>query len=383
MSKDNKYIFATSEFKRSIYVKNDVFDFNTYKVNYVNVLNKLSGYDNWFVKGSEKTKIPLPRSTFVFILENDLNLTCTAFFRRIQSLIYNASWSEDTEELTEDIRSFVRGFIETRGSIDTNRPFISQDYFYNSKNEISKAKILFDLLNLPVCITNVNFRELQNDFVTGKSKRNTQFRLNLNWYAKNIGFFNLYKATIFENKYHFFSKSIVNNIVFYETETSQTDKDNSFISYLSYFAKNVYGQTLSKNRIDDLRNKLGFNGNDNNSSNRSKKVVDAFIELAPDVCAICGTTTTFTSAKTGKQHFDIHHMISFKNGKSVDVTDNLVKLCNTCHTMMKKGCGTEQQQLDAIKKILEEQENIYDFCSTYLCIEDIDLLAKKVRELLG
>jgi hypothetical protein len=69
--------------------------------------------------------------------------------------------------------------MENRGSIDTTRPLIAIDYFYNSKYDVDKAKILYDFMCVPLNVMNINFRELQKQYLDGK-KRNTQFRLDLN-----------------------------------------------------------------------------------------------------------------------------------------------------------------------------------------------------------
>lgn len=62
---------------------------------------------------------------------------------------------------------------------------------------------------------------------------------------------------------------------------------------------------------------------------------------------------------------------------------NLVKLCPNCHRMMKKGASSKEQQVRAIIKILNEQTEIFEFCSSYLNIDDINELSNKIWDLLG
>ena len=50
---------------------------------------------------------------------------------------------------------------------------------------------------------------------------------------------------------------------------------------------------------------------------------------------------------------------------------------------MKKSSGLVADQINAIKKILNEKENIYEFCSTYLEIDDINVLSQKIQTMLG
>lgn len=382
LSTDGKYFFATSSFKKSKYVFEDDFDLESYRKEYTDVLNRHSGYKNWIYKKNTKTDIPLPRADYIFVLENDLQLTVTTFFRRLSSYILNSDWVYE-DGLTEEKKSFLRGFMELRGSIDTNRPLLAQDYFYNNKKEISKAKLIFESLAVPTNVANINFRDLQEQFVSGVVKRNSQLRMDLNWYVHNIGLINRYKAEIFERKYPYKERYETNNgIIYFVTAEKNFRSTNSFDSYINFFSQNIYGQKLSTERINDIRVMLKFDKTQTQGK-RNKTVIEIFRAISPDKCAICGTSDTFINAKTQRPHFDIHHMISFKNGESVDVIDNLVKLCNNCHSMMKKGSGQKEDQLSAIRKILFEQENVFEFCSNYLDTDDIDIIACKVQEMLG
>lgn len=380
-SSGNEYFFTTATYKKSRYVFEDDFDFEKYKREYTQVLNKFSGYHNWIYRKDVKTSIKLPRADHIFVLENDLGLTVTTFFRRLSSKILSSEWIFE-DGLTENKKSFLRGYMELRGSIDTNRPFITQDYFYNTKKEISKAKLIFEQIEAPVSVANINFRELQEQYVTGENKRNTQFRMDLNWYAHHIGFTNKYKAEIFRNRYYFSDSYITDaGIYIFVTPNKDSRNENSFERYVRFFSENVYGEKLSDEMIANIRAKLGFDSNTSTNS-RSQKIVDTFRIITPDKCAICDTEKTYTNVRTGRQHYAIHHMISFANGADLDVIDNLVKVCDTCHAMMRRGSGRSEDQINAIKKILNEQENVYEFCSNYLDTDNIDLLSIQIQKML-
>ncbi|MCD8308937.1 MAG: HNH endonuclease, partial [Clostridia bacterium] len=77
------------------------------------------------------------------------------------------------------------------------------------------------------------------------------------------------------------------------------------------------------------------------------------------------------------------HMISFKNGAALDNMANFVKLCPTCHGKLGKGSATKEQQIQAITKILHEHQEVFEFTSSYLAIDDINKLSEKIWELLG
>ena len=50
---------------------------------------------------------------------------------------------------------------------------------------------------------------------------------------------------------------------------------------------------------------------------------------------------------------------------------------------MKKNGSLKDDQIRAIIKILNEHGEIYEFCRSYLSIDDINELAEKIQELLG
>lgn len=286
-------------------------------------------------------------------------------------------------------KEFIRGFMESRGSIDTSRKFITQDYFYDNKLELKKSYILIDMMNLPIKYANFNMRELQPQFISGENKRNGQFRINIFYYANKIGFINKYKAKIFQNAYSINDSLIKFNdkILYYNVEVpTAKNNDLTFIKYLNFFSNNIYQQKLNTSTIAKLRERLGFdnsNYNSTESNTRNRSLIELFNEISPDKCAICGRTITFKSKTTGRQYFEVHHVISYCNNREVDNIGNLVKLCPTCHQMLKRGLAPEDVQREAILKILKEYSEVYEFTSAYLGIDDVNELSKKIWSLLG
>ena len=118
-------------------------------------------------------------------------------------------------------------------------------------------------------------------------------------------------------------------------------------------------------------------------TNRNRTIIELFNEISEDRCAICGTTKTFENNRTGRQHFEIHHVISYKNGKDLDNIANLVKLCPTCHDMLRKNASSKEQQQKAIIKILSEHPEVLEFAKSYLQIDDINEIAEEIWEKLG
>ena len=118
------------------------------------------------------------------------------------------------------------------------------------------------------------------------------------------------------------------------------------------------------------------------TGNRNKSIIDIFRKISKDECAICGTTKTFTN-DNNQEYFEIHHVIPYYNGKNYDNIANLVKLCPTCHSLLKKGRASKQIQIEKIKYILENNDSVHQYAIAALGCEDIDELSEKIQTMLG
>lgn len=279
---------------------------------------------------------------------------------------------------------FIRGFMESRGSVDTTANYLSQDYFFKDSRELKKALLLYENCNIPLNFLNINFRNLQPQYVEEIQKRNTQFRMNCKYYANVIGFFNKYKSKIFKEVYaQHIEPHVIDNIEYYNIEYDNVKFNNkSFINIINFFTNYIYEKKLTKPLIEKYRNDLEFNSNEGGSFSRSSKLRNVFDSITEDKCALCNTTKTFTKKNSNKQYFEIHHVISLHKEKYLDNLCNLVKLCPTCHDSLKKNASSKDEQIRAIKKILQKQE-IFDFCSAYFGEDDIEKLAILIWEQLG
>lgn len=375
-----KYFYAYSSFRSSKIIYRDEFDFKAYSKQLVNDLNKFSGFYNWVVHSVSETAMELR-----FYVRNDIGMPKSMFYKTIYQKIMSSSWVID-ENINESKKAFIRGFMELRGSVDTTAKLIAQDYFYDNRLELKKAQILTDLMNLPIRYANFNARNLQPQYVSGENKRNAQFRINVLYYASEIGFINEYKATVFERAYHHLSKEINSQgITFFTLNMPKTKNDDiTFIRYLNFFTNNIYEKQLTNEAIAELRKELNFDSDyQTDKKKRNKSIITLFNQISEDRCAICGTTKTFTNKNTGRQHFEIHHVISFHNSVEVDNIANLVKLCPTCHELLSKNKANKEAQIKAILKILHDHIEIFEFTSSYLGIDDIYELAEKIWSMLG
>jgi len=376
---DGHCFYAYTSFRSSKAVYKDDFNFYAYADELIASFNHFSGFYNW-----EKVNVREQNMELRFYVVNDLKITSTQFYNLLYKKMLTCDWLTG-EELNADKKSFIRGFMELRGSVDTTAKLIAQDYFYNNNIELKKGQILTNMMDLPISYANFNARNLQPQYISGENQRNAQFRINLMFYAREIGFINKYKATIFDNSYHNRGKREIDGITYFNVDLpKRKDYDIKFIKYLNFFTNYIYEKKLTSTAISQLRSKLGFTDSPSNERiNRNRTIIELFNEISEDKCAICGTKETFVNKRTGKQYFEIHHVISYKNGADLDNIANLVKLCPTCHDMLKKNATTKDKQIKAILKILTEHAEILEFVKSYLQLEDINEIAEEIWEKLG
>ncbi len=373
------YFYAYTSFRASKAVYKDDFNFNDYADEFIESLNHHSGFYNW-----EKYSVKEQSMQLRFYVLNDLKITSTQFYQLLYKKMLACDWLTG-DELNDNKKAFIRGFMELRGSVDTSRKLIAQDYYYSNNIELKKGQILTNMMDLPISYANFNARNLQPQYVSGEKLRNAQFRINLMFYANQIGFINKYKATVFNNSYYNRGKYEADGITYFDVDLpKRNDFDVTFIKYLNFFTNYIYEKKLTKTAVKELRKRLGFDSNSSSEkASRNKTIVEIFNEISEDKCAICGTTQTFINKKTGRQYFEVHHVISFKNGVELDNIANLVKLCPTCHDMVKKNATSKDKQIKAILKIVSEHPEILEFAKSYLQIDDINEIAEEIWDRLG
>lgn len=372
--------FIYTNFRSSKAVYRSDFDFIKYAPILQDRYNYLSGHEKWKIHSVTQSKIELR-----FHMENDLNISSTQFYNLIYRKLMNEQWLH-TYEFNEEKKEFIRGYMEPRGSVDTTRRLIAQDYFYNNNFELKRAQVLTDMMNIPISYANFNPRNLQKQFVTGENKRNAQFRINLFYYARNIGFVNAYKALVFEKAYNIGShlRYEKNDVIFYNVDVPRSSSNVNFIKHLNFFTNYIYDTELTDAKIKALRKELGLSDEAANSGEgRDRSIIQLFEMISEDKCALCDTTETFVKKSTGRQAFEIHHMVPFHNGKEYDNIANLVKLCPTCHGSLKRGRSTKEVQTKNIITILHKKPEVFEYASSTLGIEDIHELADEIWSMLG
>ncbi len=384
----NDRIYGVCSYKASKFVP----DYEKSKVQVLNALNTLSMHPIWQSNQESVTKI---KGTFVFILENDLHLDENSFYKKLlNSLIDNDFFNRSNlmNLMTPNQKRFLSGFFESRGSIDTQRNFLTSDYFFHSPLEFKKFHYLIDFFNIPSEALNFNFRELQPEHAQGINQRNAQFRIYLDWYLYHIGLFNPYKARIAE---HVFKTTLVGDGIYYKLSYPPTTeyRGNSFTERAHFYLKSVYQQDLDKKSIEKLREQLGWIQK-SEEFKRDSKIINFYRLSTPNVCsACCGDydikERSFISLplykitqRSDSYYTEIHHVISLGKNKELDVLENLAKLCPTCHRALKKGASAEGFQKRLIRNILNRNKDNLEFAQLRFETDDLSTLINRICESL-
>jgi 5-methylcytosine-specific restriction protein A len=389
VSKDNDFFAAVSSYQKSEKVQHD--DFDSYTDIYVNTLNEITNSNLWISYDEYKNNYNECGFRFggkekaILIIENDINISRTSFFNKLYSKLFNdCDWLME-DKMNENKKHFIRGFCELRGSIDTQRPLIAMDYFYENTFELGKARLLNEYLSVPYYIININFRELQEQYIKDINKRNTQLRLQLNWYVKNIGLINDYKTKIVNDVYMPFGVEKIENINYIDMPDKVPQGSDLFLRRLNHFSSKIFGKELTDNDIANLRNELGFDISHVATSTfqRNKDIVELVRLYTPDECGACKkkyniADRTFTHRRTGRPYFEIHHNISLNNTVELDHEDNLVKLCPVCHAALKQGVGIESEQKELIEQILNNHPNVNEFAEHFFDTYEHSLIVEKI-----
>ncbi len=384
----NGCIYGVCSYKASKFISG----YEESKARVLNALNTLSAHPIWQSNQESVTKI---KGTFVFILENDLHLDENAFYKKLLNLIIDNDFfnrSHLMNLMTPNQKRFLSGFFESRGSIDTQRNFLTLDYFFHSPLEFNKFHYLIDFFNIPSEALNFNFRELQPEHAQGINQRNAQFRIYLDWYLYHIGLFNPYKARIAE---HVFKTTLVRDGIYYKLrDRPKTEyRGNGFIERAHFYLKNVYQQDLDDKNIEKLREQLGFI-QDSEEFKRDSKIINFYRLSTPNVCSACCDDydikeRSFLSLplyqitqRSDSYYTEIHHVISLGKNKELDVLENLAKLCPTCHRALKKGASAEGFQKRLIGKILKRNKGNLEFAQLRFETDDFLTLIDRIYESL-
>ncbi|HEC1728209.1 TPA: HNH endonuclease [Campylobacter lari] len=376
---DGDLIYTLSTYKKSSYVSDEDF-YRRSKIDYLDQLNFQSEISRWHINDNKKIK----KAEFVFVLENNLKLSQNQFFARLYTKILLSNFVKNNNSLQER-QKFARAFFELRGSIDTTRPLLTKDYFYNSILELKRISLFLDNLGLSINVLNINFRNLQSQYVSGENRRNAQLRVNLLWYLEKIGLMNIYKAEIVKRVYGINYEDTENGYYSFDCEAPTFHK-NSFQERINFYAARILNNDLTKRDINNLRRELRFDENTSSDFKRNMNIAQIVRYQTKDECAACKNKyniadRSFLLRKFPKRYYmEIHHFVSVGKEKELDVIENLTKLCPTCHRALGRGKASEQYQKELIRNIINANEHNLEFASLIFESDDKEYLIQKVYE---
>ncbi|WP_289262082.1 HNH endonuclease [Campylobacter sp.] len=380
-SNDNKFIYTLSTYKASKKLsvdENDKF-YLASKDEYLKRLNLQSELP-WHKNENKNIK----NAEFIFILENDLNLTPSKFYSKLYIKILSSDFISNKAEM-EAKKKFTRAFFELRGSIDTSRPLLAKDYFYNNVSELKRISLFFDNIGISINVLNINFRDLQEQFISGENKRNTQLRVNLYWYLSQLGLINPYKAGIVKKIYNIDYNDSNNGVYTFECQIPEFS-NNSFADRVNFYASRILNQDLTQRDIDNLRKELNFDDNVNQDFKRDMNIINVVKFQTKDECAACKNIydikdRSFALRKHPQRWYtEIHHFVSVGKEKQLDVIENLTKLCPTCHRALGKGKTNPDYQKELISNIIDANPNNFEFACLIFESNNKEEIIQKVYE---
>src|SRR5690625_1183018 len=277
------------------------------------------------------------------------------------------------KRLTDDPVTFERdlllSYFTLRGSVDCKYNYFTVDVLKENQSK----EYLFQVFNLLTSISdikqlNLNLRELQNQYVTGEVRRNTQIRINLRWfydrYGSDLRELNVYKYRIMETHHGLI-----------RTFNPQQSLTPMFIERMMFYIDTVFESLLRQRhasvlqrRCEEYRSILEFSdeAEGQDSIRRSNSIRQLAVALLPDECVGCKDEydlddRTFKYRSSDRYYLEIHHVIPFSTDQAGDQLDNLVKLCPTCHRALTKNRAEEDYQKHIIRKIFEHSLTASDY----------------------
>ena len=303
-------------------------------------------------------------TTLYAVIYNSERITLDDFLERVYRCILvqisNVAFNYNLD------REMALAMFLPRGSADFNRGYYSVDIKTDSPKYYDEMfKILLSSDEL-LSRLNLNFRELQHEYVIGKSKRNTQVRINLKWFYDNV-------ISYYPHINQYKTKVLQRNIM----NLGESTKYRSFEQRLIFYKQNVLCRDLSNAEINELRKSLDFTEQEiTNSHNRfairNQKIVAYAREVFADECVGCKgeyniSTRTFRMPRNGRWYLEINHVIPYANdSKKVDVVDNLVKLCPACHRALTPNRAEESLQKHIIDKMLASRDEVIQFVKSMM-----------------
>jgi 5-methylcytosine-specific restriction protein A len=339
----------------------------------IDLANRLSDFYNLDFE-STGSKVEL-------IIENDLAYSFDEMIQRLRTRIAYEMATFSSLSTLDGMVALAATIL--RGSPDFNRHYIALDIKRVNETEEyldSLTRILMSTKDLARYI-NWNFRDFQTQFITGENQRNTQLRFNMRWFYDTL--LGYYKK-LHPYKYNILYSNRDNLGALPQTSTLY----QTFMNRITYYREKVLGQSISATARNAMRNEL-FGETDGISGPTRNQQVKMYIKNSTvDVCSACGELyptdeRSFLMPVDDRYYFEYHHVISYSNDREgLDIPENLVKLCPTCHRAMTPGRAHNELQKELIGNIIHNRDDVFEFTKLYLNTVDESDTIEKIHSLL-
>ncbi|AWX70410.1 HNH endonuclease [Mycoplasmopsis anatis] len=321
-------------------------------------------------------------TNYIYEFDSDLKLD------ELLDLIYSEIQLKKIKISQEEFeRKIIISLFAFRGSADFKLNFYSVDVPKILNNEKYFNLLFLLLTNISqLNLLNLNFRELQNDYIEKNKKRNTQIRINLKWFfdnfSENLRMINIYKYNILiKNKNLIKDKNIDNFLSFGFIERLLIYKDK--------ILPDKHSENLNESNIKIYREALKFDEEDKDGIvKRNTNLIKVVRETLPDICYACNDlypieNRTFKFRNKDMWYLEIHHVISFSKDSSSDQIDNLVKLCPSCHKALTKNRAEQEYQLKLINNIVRNANFIKEYVSILAKTNNVDKIVEFIYKSLA
>lgn len=300
----------------------------------------------------------LYRTTHFVQITSELDKT--TFFSAVYKRIIQKRFEDDvSDDLFE--QKILLAFWGLRGSPDFSGKYYAVDIWRETQDEVYLDKLFQLITNVSdLRQLNLNFRELQEQYVNGK-KRQTQFRIKLRYFYDLVG-----------------DKLLKLNMFKYQTLELNRDKigelsseGSSVMERILFYKEKVLGQVSSSLDINSLRKDLGFEFEEtDDKGKRNYSIVKFARYFFEDECVACKdryalSDRTFKYRNSERYYLEVHHCISFSADNTCDQIDNLVKLCPACHRALTKNRADEEYQKNLIQNIFVNAPKAKEFCLNF------------------
>lgn len=407
------YIFTYFSYRKSKFA---LFDEVSYE-QYIDSINGKSGvYPYWQKNDSTSNDVVNISSKYkgVYILRNDTGIDLSDetqgnnFTNRLINKIRSQVFTYDYT-LEDDRKDFLRGYMDVSMSYDGSG-FLACDYYCQSQSDIRKISILMDYGLMKPEYFNFNTR-----LTAETTEKAEQIRISWKYYIKEIGTYSQYRIECLKGANVDATRAAIEqqNGVFYLDidyvefdDRRKNEKITSFVTKYQQFQNIAYGYRIEGNQdiesINEYRIQFGVDEADASERRQSRRqqIIKQVYDEEDDVCVCCKNQYNINDRSflmhrrvnglvTQRYYFEIHHAISFSNGRDdssneniLDVIENLVKVCPTCHSCMTARRGLIDDVKNLISNMLDNSDKVRNFAEGYFETNDRNELIEKIYEVL-